>query len=220
MAYAKFTLTKIHCIETEDNVGDDEFYVVGMFAVHEKGSNTPKEIGTPKISGVWDINNGESEEPAHVIYDAVFFNPEDHVLKFELKCLDKDIASDLEGIPDNILKRASDAAARASEEVEAAKAKLKEEAKDSGAFELVEEIAGAINPIKDAIDAADFALDTLWDIIYGGLSLDKDDLLGEGRFTYIPGGPVAVPVTDHPVDFECRWDGCFYKVQFTVTLMA
>lgn len=220
MAYARFDLTKIHCFKTEDNVGEDEFYVVGLFAVHEKGSNTPKEVSKPRISGVWDINNSERIDPNYNIFDAVFFNPELHVLKFKLKCLDKDVAADLEGLPDSVLERARDAAAGATEKVEKAKETAKKEAEESGALEAVEEIASAVNPVKGAIDAADFAIDTLWKIIYGGLSLDKDDLLGEGKFTYVPGGTHTIPLDKHPVDFTCRWDGALYSVQFTVTITA
>ena len=202
MPRVKIILNLIECFETEDITGPDEFYVVAAFG---KGIAPNFDI-SPVKRGNWQLNNGQSVEPNVGLFsEEVEFNQE---FAFGIRCFDKDASEDL---TDADLEKAARSAERTANE----------------AGQIAREVA----PNESAL--ARFALELIkgvimffWDFIKMITGLDKDDFLGEDLFTLaVPGvfnpatNTLGVPASFPavwPRQFYCLYDGCRYRVTYTV----
>ena len=217
MKRVTFTLKNVTCIETEDYTGEDEFYVVGLYTVLPANSNVPREVGPPTISGIWDLNDGEHVNPNYnILKQSVVFDESAEVLRFDLKCLDRDISADLEDVSDASLQDAADKVKKAADHVADAEKAITEGNENSQVGAAVAEVISSLNPVTAALRSAEWITSTLWKALRGSLALDKDDLLGEDFYEFIPN--VSTAPDEFDKTFDCMYDGCKYKVAYTVKI--
>ena len=197
MARIKIVLNAIHCFETEDLTGADNFYLVAAMARESTG-----EVKSKK-RGIWQLNNGQSIEQEDILFNEEV-TPGENV-SFRIRCFDQDPGG--EEIAAGNLDDAAIAAKEAAAKINALRALQNKEA--------MAEVTLVV-----------FLVDMFFTALFKLISLDKDDLLGKDEIDWLvtevrnsPIGPIEFPYPyDVPFLRVCRClNGCNYLVLYTTT---
>jgi hypothetical protein len=193
MARVRFSLQVVHCIETEDVTGPDEFYAVAVLVI---GTNAPKTTITP----IWSLNNGALITPDLLLFDEAV-GPGQTVF-FQIQCYDKDF-----GI--KVGPRASEEIGRKAKEFGDG---LRQQQGSDGAD--VGRAAAVFGPLVAGLVFK--AIEEL------GLDKD-DFLGQDQASLHIPALPGAPVIPFYPNNtpvprlFWCLEDGAMYEVLYTTT---
>jgi hypothetical protein len=195
MSRIQIRLTRIHCIETEDDLGNDEFYVVSAF---KKNSDAKPVV---EFKGIWSMSDGLDQPVDEQLVDETVDTGEEAY--FRIWCFDRDAA---EEISQADIKKAEEMVAEMLQKIESHR-----ESNGKGP--------------NTGIFLADLALGAIFSIIAALVNLDKDDLLGDHTETiptptwWQAHNPIGTSSATHITPFKCRYDGAQYDVEYEVKVI-